>query len=64
MNKIIFILLLLLYSCNYPDIDSLPEFYSLNISMEETLDKCKINNTFKDEKEDCFIELKNLINRL
>lgn len=42
-----YFLLFILYSCNYPDIDSVPEFISVNISMEEELDRCKIRNNFK-----------------
>ena len=63
MYKIILFFLLILYSCNYPDIDSLPEFNSLSITMEETLDKCKIDKIINDEKKDCFIEYKYLMDR-
>ena len=64
MIKFILFLLLFLYSCNYPDIDNMPEFNSLNISMDETIDKCKMTNFNKDNKDDCFIEYKYLIDRL
>ena len=63
MYKIILFFLLILYSCNYPDIDSFPEFNSLSITMEEALDKCRIDNIINDEKKDCFIEYKYLMDR-
>ena len=40
MNILIFILFFFLFSCNYPDIDSVPKFY-----LKETIqDKCNFNN--------------------
>ena len=63
MNKYIIIFFLILCSCNYPDIDSLPEFNSLNISMEEALDKCKIENLLNVKKKNCYLEYKYLIDR-
>ena len=52
----IYILFFSLFSCNYPDIDSVPEF-NLDITMYENLDKCNYENT-----NDC--EIFQIINRL
>ena len=60
-----FILIFSLFSCKYPDIDTVPNFDSLNISMEESLDKCKIKRHGINDEEDCINEeTKNIINRL
>ena len=66
MFKILIFLLLLFihFSCNYPDIDTVPEFNSLNISLEEALDKCKIENLHNNSKEDCNKLLKDIIEGL
>ena len=58
------IILFLVTSCNYPDIDSVPDFESLNISMYESIDLCKISNSDKENNEDCYKDLKNIINGL
>ena len=54
----------MLFSCKYPDIDTMPEFNSLNVSIEETLDKCEIKNRSNDSKEDCYKAQKQIIDRL
>ena len=101
MSKLYSILLFFfIFSCGYPDIDTVPNFVSLKITKEESMSICKFNNTFKTEKiqiskkyyelknydfikgiyknsriiiktsfnligkEDCFREIKYLINRL
>ena len=63
-NKFIIILFLLIISCSYPDIDSVPDFGSLNISIQESIDLCKIGNSDKANKEDCYKDLKNIISGL
>jgi|OM-RGC.v1.036368400 hypothetical protein len=40
---------LLLYSCGYPDIDSVPDFNDLQITKEESIDLCKF--TYTDNKD-------------
>ena len=47
----------LLLSCRYPDIDSVPEFDSLDISIDENIDLCKIKNKNNSIQDDCFKEL-------
>ena len=59
-----FFLILSLFSCKYPDIDTVPNFDSLNISMEESLDKCKIKNRNNNSQIDCHKAQKQIINRL
>ena len=63
-NKLIIIIFFLVISCSYPDIDSVPEFKSLNVSLQESIDLCKIRNFDKKNKQDCFKDLKNIINGL
>ena len=64
MIKFILFVFIFLYSCNYPDIDNMPDFNSLNISMDEAIDKCKMTNIYKVNKDNCFIEYEYIINRL
>ena len=63
-NKFIIVVFFFLFSCNYPDIDSLPDFGSFNISIQESIDLCKIRNSDKENNEDCFKDLKNIISGL
>ena len=63
-SKFIYLIFFIIISCGYPDIDSVPDFKSLNISMQESIDLCKIGNFDKENKEDCFKDLKNIINGL
>tara|TARA_B100001013_G_C24193547_1_gene278431 strand:+ start:127 stop:498 length:372 start_codon:yes stop_codon:yes gene_type:complete len=50
MYKVTVILLFFIFSCNYPDIDTVPEFNSVNITLEESIDQCRLNNIFKPSK--------------
>ena len=63
-KKFIIIIFLFIISCNYPDIDSVPDSETLNISIQESIDLCKISNSDKENKEDCYKDLKNIINGL
>ena len=45
MFKLFVIFLLLLVSCIYPDIDTVPDFKDVNITEKEAIDLCKINNS-------------------
>ena len=56
MRIIIFLILLLLISCGYPDIDSVPSFDELNLSDEELFDLCQLNSADKSEIENCIKE--------
>ena len=63
-NRFFLIILFFIISCSYPDIDSVPNFGSLTISMQESIDLCKISNSDKENTEDCYKDLKNIINGL
>ena len=63
-KKFIIIIFLFIISCNYPDIDSVPDFGLQTISMQESIDLCKISNSDKENTEDCYKDLKNIINGL
>ena len=56
MKIIIFSILLLLVSCGYPDIDSVPSFDELNLSDEELFDLCQLNSTDKSQIDNCIKE--------
>jgi hypothetical protein len=46
--KIQFFLLficLFIFSCSYPDIDSVPNFDNLKLTKEESIDLCKLNHS-------------------
>ena len=53
MTKFIYILFLILFSCGYPDIDSVPKFESTIVTEEELEDLCYLNNTDIKEIEEC-----------
>jgi hypothetical protein len=56
MRIIFFFILLLLVSCGYPDIDSVPSFKDLKLSDEELFDLCQLNSTDKSEIDNCIKE--------
>ena len=43
MINIFFILLLILSSCKYPDIDTIPDFKDVDLTMKESIELCKIS---------------------
>ena len=53
MFKLFLVFLLLLLSCGYPDLDTVPDFKDLNITNEETVDLCKINNSDNEQINEC-----------
>jgi hypothetical protein len=61
MRIIIFFILLLLISCGYPDIDSVPSFKELKLSDEELFDLCQLSSSDKSQIDNCIKE-KKLIN--
>ena len=63
-KRIVVLFLLLIFSCNYPDIDSVPDFKSLNISLSESIDLCKISNSGEENKKNCYHDLEKIINGL
>ena len=59
MFKLFLIFLFFLLSCGYPDIDTVPDFKDVNITDEEAIDLCKINNSDNEQINEC---LKNIYN--
>ena len=55
MFKLFLIFFFLLLSCGYPDIDSVPEFKDVNITEEEAIDLCKINNSGNEQITECLM---------
>ena len=56
MRIIIFFILLLLFACGYPDIDSVPSFKDLKLSDEELIDLCQLSSSDKSEVDNCIKE--------
>ena len=56
MKIIICFILLLLVSCGYPDIDSVPSFNELKLSDEELFDLCQLSSSDKSEIDNCIKE--------
>ena len=44
---------MLLLSCSYPDIDSVPNFKDLRLSEEELFDLCELSSSDKNEINTC-----------
>ena len=53
MNLLIVFIFMLLLSCNYPDIDSVPNFKDLKLSEQELFDLCELSSNDKKELETC-----------
>ncbi len=58
MKLLIFIFMLLL-SCSYPDIDSVPSFKDLKLSEEELFDLCELSSNDKNEIDTCIENKRN-----
>ena len=56
--KILTSLIVILYitSCNYPDIDSVPDFKDVKLTKEELFDLCQISSNVKSEIDRCLNE--------
>ena len=64
MFKFFIILLFFLYSCSYPDIDTVPNFNNMNITMQDSIELCKLSNSDNGEIATCFAQLNQITNRL
>ena len=53
MIRLYIILLFFLSACGYPDIDTVPNFDNVNITEEESIDLCKINNSDNEQIAKC-----------
>ena len=61
MKLFIILILITLFSCSYPDIDSVPDFNDLKLSKEELFDLCQLSSSDKKDIDACIEEkLKNL----
>ena len=60
MNKYftIFLLLLFIISCGYPDIDNVPDFKDTKLTDEELIDYCTISSTDKKDIDKCINDYK------
>tara|TARA_B100000929_G_scaffold222099_1_gene178441 strand:- start:102 stop:293 length:192 start_codon:yes stop_codon:yes gene_type:complete len=54
---------LILLSCTYPDIDSVPDFEDLVITKEESIDLCKLTNTDNKSLSNCLDKIDNNQNK-
>ena len=64
MFKFFIILLFFLCSCSYPDIDTVPNFNNMNITMQDSIELCKLSNSVNGEIATCFEQLNKITNRL
>ena len=53
MKLIIILVFITLYSCSYPDIDSVPNFKDLKLSKEELFDLCQLSSNDKKDIDTC-----------
>ena len=56
MKLFIILIIITLYSCSYPDIDSVPSFKDLKLSKEELFDLCQLSSNDKKEIDTCIKE--------
>ena len=61
MFKLCVIFLLLLLSCGYPDIDTVPDFKDVNITDKEAIDLCKITNSDNEQMTSCIEKINQII---
>ena len=59
MRILIFFILLLLFSCGYPDSDTVPNFKELKLNDEEVFDLCQLSSSDKSEIDNCIKEKQN-----
>lgn len=55
MKNIFLIIFIILSSCGYPDIDTIPNFEDLVLTEEESIDLCKLTNTDNNELMKCLV---------
>jgi hypothetical protein len=59
MKLLIVFIFILLLSCSYPDIDSVPNFKDLKLSEEELFDLCELSSSDKNEINTCIENKRN-----
>ena len=55
---------ILIASCSYPDIDTVPKFNNMQISLQDSIDICKLGKAPDEDFSECFKELIEITNRL
>ena len=59
MKLLIGLIFMLLLSCSYPDIDSVPNFKDLKLSEQELFDLCELSSNDKNELDTCIENKRN-----
>ena len=57
MNFFFLLIYLFIFSCGYPDIDTMPSFKNLKITKQESIDLCNFNNTDNEQINECLNNL-------
>ena len=63
MKNLYILFFFILLSCDYPDIDSVPNFEDLVITKEESIDLCKLTNTDNKNLSNCLDKIENNQNK-
>jgi hypothetical protein len=63
MKNLYLLIFLILISCAYSDIDSVPDFEDLIITKEESIDLCKLTNTVNKSLSTCLDKIENNQNK-
>ena len=53
MKLFIILIIITLFSCSYPDLDSVPDFKDLKLSQEELFDLCQLSSNDKKDIDAC-----------
>ena len=56
MKLFTILIFITLFSCSYPDIDSVPDFKDLKLSKEELFDLCHLSSNDKKDIDACIEE--------
>ena len=65
MNNLSYLIIfILIASCSYPDIDTVPKFNNMQISLQDSIDICKLGKAPDEDFSECFKELIEITNRL
>ncbi len=56
MKIVFYFILFFIYSCGYPDIDSVPNFKELELTEEELFDLCELSSSDKSKIDTCIKE--------
>lgn len=54
--KVYLFILLIIISCSYPDIDSIPKFENLVITEKESIELCKLSNNNNTDLINCLVK--------